>query len=152
LKQIYEDHVFSAEEGFGALPHSRRVTQLLRRAERFLDDAKRAMSDEYYDLAIFYAEQAAQLALKALILYTTGSYPEIHGLRMLLGEYYKATGDEEAVEIVKRLRRLLTMLERAYTEARYGSEEYSEEEAMDAVSVAEELLGFAKKRISLGTE
>jgi len=70
---------------------------------------------------------------------------------MLLGEYHRATGDEEAAEIARRLKRLLTQLERAYTEARYGSEEYTEEEAMDAISVAEELLGFTRKRISLET-
>jgi HEPN domain-containing protein len=131
------------------MPHSRRVSLLLRRAERFLHDARQALEDGYYDMAVFYSEQAAQLALKALMLWMTGSYPEIHGLRELLGVYYRVSGDSEAAELASRMRRLLSMLEKAYTEARYGAEEYGEDEAREAVEAAEAILSLVLRRVKL---
>jgi len=129
------------------MPHMERVKLLLRRAKRFLRDAEQALEDRYYDIAIFYAEQAARLGLKALVLKTIGYYPEIHGLRELLGIYYSVSHDEEAAELAKHARRILALLERAYTEARYGSEEYTEEEAREALAVAQKLLELITERL-----
>ena len=127
--------------------HKKRVEMLLRRSERFLEDAFRALEDSYYDLAIFYSGQAAQLALKALMLDVLGFYPEIHGIRELLGLYYKATGDEEAKALATEARKVLAEMERAYTEARYGPEEYDEGIALESLKVARELVAFVKSRI-----
>ncbi len=127
--------------------HRKRVEVLLRRSERFLEDAARALEDGFYDLAIFYSEQASQLALKALILDLLGFHPEIHGIRELLGIYYSATGDEEARLLASRLRKTLAEMERAYTEARYGPEEYDEDIASESLSAAQEIIAFVKSRI-----
>ncbi len=119
----------------------------MRRARRFLEDAERAYRDGFYDLAMFYAEQAAQLALKALLVARLGFYPETHGIRELLGVYYRATGDEEAARISSRHRLMLAMLERAYTESECGADEYGEDEARAALEAARLIVGFVEERV-----
>ncbi|WP_338252736.1 HEPN domain-containing protein [Pyrodictium abyssi] len=80
-----------------------------------------------YDLACFEAEQAAQLAVKALLYRLTGSMPRLHSLGELLGilvRFLREAGAGEAAETVAGFasgnRRRLWLLEDAYYRGRYG--------------------------------
>ena len=58
---------------------------LWRRARVFLREAERLLLEAEYDVALFMAEQAARLAVKAVYAQPLGRVPRGHGLRWLLG-------------------------------------------------------------------
>lgn len=119
---------------------------LKRRAEAFLRHA--SASDEP-DLKSFFAEQAAQLYLKAVYYEIAGETIRGHGIREILGlliQQLKRAGYpyKGLEEFVGERREALLALEDAYSESRYGEAGYSEELATDLVNVAKELLELLK--------
>lgn len=84
-----------------------------------------------------------------MLLATLGFYPEVHGLRELLGVYHRATGDEDARLLASRYRRVLALLERGYTESRYGLGEYSPEEVEEALEAAGRVLKLVEERLGM---
>ena len=137
--------------GMGSLRH---VELLRRRARRFLSYAEEALRLGDYDLACFYADQAAQLAVKACLLRLTGHMPRVHGLRELLGavsKHLSGLGREDLagrVSAFTREHRLgLSRLEEAYVAGRYLAREFEREEcvrlARELLSLVEELEGAA---------
>ena len=122
-----------------------RVRLLRRRALRFLDDARRALQDGFYDMAGFYAEQAAQLYAKALLLELAGYVPTTHDVRDILG----LIGEALPEDLKQRLhafsrehRHELAELTDIYTSARYGPRALTREEATATLKVVEELLSL----------
>ncbi|BCU69854.1 HEPN domain-containing protein [Stygiolobus caldivivus] len=118
------------------------VNRLLRRAEKFRKDAISSCSEGYYDIACFYAEQAVQLRIKAYMLKNLGFMPRVHDVRDLLSTIYKYTNDERVREFVNRNRSSLKDLEEGYTETRYGTTEYTEEDAKECLNIMEELFNL----------
>ncbi len=116
------------------------VELLRRRAYEFFRHAQDALSHREFDLACFFAEQAAQLRAKSPI-------PRTHGLRELLELILKALQDllkgEKIMyirESLERERQWLRTLEEAYTIARYGLRTYDPEEARHCVDLAKTLI------------
>lgn len=118
------------------------VSRLLRRAEKFRKDAINAYNEGYYDISCFYAEQAVQLRIKAYMLRNLGFIPRIHGIRDLLSIIYKYTRDERIIEFIGKNRDLLKELEEGYTETRYGSIDYTEEDAKECLNIMEKLFNL----------
>lgn len=79
------------------------------RAERDLDDAETLLQSESYASAGFFAQQAAEKALKSVLIERQASFPRIHDLKVLARE---AKAPEE---LVARMRPLTT----AYMAFRY---------------------------------
>jgi len=105
------------------LSSAERVRLLRRRALRFLEDARRALQDG------FYAEQAAQLYAKALLLELAGeTLPE--DLKQRLHAFSREHRHE------------LAELTDIYTNARYGPRALTQEEATATLEVVEELLSL----------
>lgn len=61
------------------------VELLKKRSKIMLEDSKEELSKGHYDLAVFLAEQAVQLYLKAIILNATGTMSRTHTIRDLIG-------------------------------------------------------------------
>ncbi len=125
------------------------VEKLKRRAKAFLLEAKRV---EDPDLAMFFAEQAAQLYMKAVHYELFGSMVRGHRLRELLALLIKSLDEhsyhreaEKLLEFVDKNRRILIMLEEAYTMSRYGDVEYTRSEADRATVIVEELLNLLEE-------
>ena len=122
------------------------VLLIRRRAARALRRAWRDIEESDYDGAAFDAEQAVQLYLKSLILELAGGMPRTHSVRRLLYILGELVGARESVEEYVRGRRLeLRALEDAYLNARYAPQEYTREEALDLVRLAEEVIRFAER-------
>lgn len=62
---------------------------LKERAEAFLMNSERLLSEGFFDLAAFNLEQYCQLILKYKLLLKTGTYPRTHLLTRLLRELSK---------------------------------------------------------------
>ena len=129
------------------------VEKLRRRAMVFLREARRLAEEGEYDLSVFNAGQAAQLYTKAIIARLLGEAPpRVHGVRELLGYLARGLRDagyrEEAeliAEFVRRHRDTLSMLEDAYTDARYGVVEFTAGDAEEALSTFEELIQILRR-------
>ncbi|WP_390531742.1 HEPN domain-containing protein [Sulfurisphaera ohwakuensis] len=100
------------------------------------------MNEGYYDISCFYAEQAVQIRIKAYMLRNLGFIPRIHGIRDLLSIIYKYTRDERIMEFISENKNLLKELEEGYTETRYGSIDYTEEDAKECLNIMEKLFNL----------
>jgi len=133
------------------------VARLKRRARAFLAEAEEA-SDP--DLAMFFLEQAAQLYIKSVYYELFGAPLRGHGLRELLGILSKALSDagydaeaDTVMEYVAKRRRILAVLELAYTAARYGDTDYDWNNVRAALEAVKELIGLLDRvagRVKLG--
>jgi len=114
---------------------------------RLLARAKRDLEVGDYDGAVFDAEQAVELYLRAIILEYTDAVPRSHNLRRLLhivGELLGLAGEVE--EFIRRNRFSLHVLEDAYYSARYLPKEFAREDAEELVAFAEEVIEFVEAR------
>jgi HEPN domain-containing protein len=57
----------------------------LKQAEYDIEAAKKSLEDEYHEWACFQAEQAAEKALKSVLVYYGRSAPKLHKLGVLIG-------------------------------------------------------------------
>ena len=124
---------------------------LLRRAYEFLEEAKEALMRSRFDLACFFAEQAAQLYLKAILLKVIGDYPKTHYVRILLSKLVEVIVDEEKklkiIDFTKRNRAKLSELEDVYIMARYSTKSYGEDDAKELIELVENLIQLVKEVI-----
>ncbi|MBC7131306.1 HEPN domain-containing protein [Candidatus Bathyarchaeota archaeon] len=102
-----------------------------KRAEAFLRNAERLISEGEWDLAVFCFEQYCQLMLKHKILVYRGSYPRTHSLRTLIRilgqdhpEVLSLVEDEKTLHYIARI-------EEAYIVARYLPYVFEEKEVRD---------------------
>ena len=126
--------------GLGSYDH---VERLKRRSEGFLAHASIALDRGDFDLACFYAEQAAQLRLKALFLRMFGHIPRAHSIRALLGtlagelaKMGKEASSRKITDFSRINRDSLRRLEEAYTGARYLPREFDESDARECIETA----------------
>jgi HEPN domain-containing protein len=88
-------------------------------ALQFLEMSKAAAERDFYELALFHAEQALQLYIKYLI-YKLGDFPTTHFLRDLLNkvlELYGAVCNLD--DFLRRRSAVFALLEHAYITSRY---------------------------------
>lgn len=121
------------------------VEVLKKRSSMFLELSKHALSQGFYDLACFLAEQSLQLFLKSLLLELIGDYPRTHSVRQLMNELSRVLKSRELDELVAASRVRLLALEDAYLLSRYYVRGYEKEDAEDMVKLVEELLSKIKK-------
>ena len=112
----------------------------LEKAMKFLDRARRDLMDGYYDFSALNSQQAAEFALKALLIAKTGYKPLTHSITELL---------RALSEIVDVQEELLGCgkIEEHYIQARYPDarmSEYTREEAEEALRCAEVILSYVK--------
>jgi HEPN domain-containing protein len=114
-------------------------------AEHDLDNAQRTLDAELWDLCTFTAQQAAEKALKALILEQTGSPPpRVHSIQKLGG----------IAGVASLLPRKALALDDYYVGARYPDavaglpyESLGMFEASSAVDAAKEILELVRKEL-----
>ena len=97
----------------------------------------------YLEDLCFHAQQAAETAIKALLIWHGVEFPYVHDLAALLTLVEKATGD--LPDSIRRAERLT----RFAVEARYpgAAPPVREEEYQEAVELAGEVLRWAEKRL-----
>lgn len=111
-----------------------------RRARSFLARALESFNAGDYDLAVFLAEQAVQLHLKAMLLEKVGDYPKVHSIMALASILGRLPECRELVSFLEENRVKVGLLEDAYIASRYLAREYSREEAEILVNFAREVL------------
>jgi len=114
----------------------------------FLEEARDAYAKQRYDLAVFLAEQALQLYLKAQLLRVLGDYPRTHSIRQLLVMLSRALGgdaEKEIVEFMGRERPRLSELEDVCIASRYGLRIYTREDAEDILSTVERVVALVEE-------
>ncbi len=112
----------------------------MEKAKRFLQVAKRDLDDGYYDFAALNSQQAAEFALKALLIKKTGFKPYTHSISELLDAL------SEVLDVPDTLREC-EGLEEHYVQARYPDarlRDYRREEAEKAVDCAEVIVSYAE--------
>ena len=115
--------------------HKEQVQILFERSKNFLEIAKSRLEKKDWDLACFNAEQAAQLYLKATILEISGEIPRIHYIRQLISILAQVSETKINLE-----RKTLMALESAYFLSRYHTVRYLEEDAVEIIAIAEEVI------------
>lgn len=116
-------------------------------AEEDLAAARTLMASAHYSRAIFHAQQCVEKGLKAAYVALQGNVPpRIHRLRPLA---YMAFGDS-----ADEVRLALEELEKHYTTSRYPvevgmrpSDNYTQEDAEEAVTQCSELLTWIRSRL-----
>ncbi|MET1160362.1 MAG: HEPN domain-containing protein [Thermoprotei archaeon] len=124
---------------------------LWRRAERFLTRAIRDFSERDYDGACFNAEEAIQLATKALLYRYFGEAPRIHGSKALLARLrnlFMDAGRDDVARLIGRFvadnRDGLDLLEESYIMARYGAISYGEKQGKICIETAKKAFEVLK--------
>jgi len=128
----------------------RRYLDWLREAEDDLSAARDLMRLGRYSKACFFAQQAAEKALKALLMRRAGVFEITHSVVRLL-----EVASEHGLRVPDELFRRAEALDRLYVPTRYPSVwphgpphvHYGEEDARRAVEDAEEVLRFVGEQI-----
>jgi HEPN domain-containing protein len=95
------------------------VEFLKERTLQFLEMSKAAAERDFYELALFHAEQALQLYTKYLI-YKLGDFPKTHLLRDLLDKVLELYGAVCNIDdLLRRRSAVLALPEHAYITSRY---------------------------------
>lgn len=123
-----------------------RYADWIKEAEDDLGAARHLLEAKKFSKACFHAQQAAEKAVKALLLKRCGRHEDIHGVSSLLETA------SDFMEVKDELRRRGSRLDRHYIPARYPNawpagaphEHYSREDAEEAVRDAEAILEFVK--------
>jgi len=120
----------------------------LNRARSDLTMAKTQGFEIYYEDLCFHAQQAAEKAIKAVLLRHGIRFPYVHDIRELIGLLKR-----KAVRVPARVAKACELTNYA-VETRYPglSEPVSEKEYRAAVSIAESVVRWAEKQITLPTK
>jgi len=120
------------------------VARLKSRAKSFLEEAEEASNP---DLAVFFVEQAMQLYAKAVLYELFAEQYKGHGLRELLGLLAMRLREagygglaERISSFVGEERAALIEAEEAYILSRYGSIQYTREDALALNRLARRLI------------
>ncbi len=128
----------------------RRYVDWLREAEDDLAAAEDLLKLGRYSKACFFAQQAAEKALKALLMRKAGVFAHTHSVVELL-----RLAQDHGIPVPEALGQAAERLDRLYVPTRYPNvwpsgapfEHYSEEDAREAVKHAREVLAFARGEI-----
>ncbi len=120
---------------------------LRRRAEAFLRNAERLLSEGEYDLSMFSVEQYCQSILKYKLLLKRGSYTRTHSLRRLIRELSQfSPGVRVLVDDVRNLH-YIARIEEAYIASRYLPITYEEAEVRDLMRFVKEVFKPVVERV-----
>ena len=131
---------------------------LRRRANRFLTRALRDLEEGDFDGACFNAEEATQLAVKAILYKYFGERSRVHGSKTLLARLRNLlmdSGRDDLASVVGRFvadnRDALDILEESYAMARYGEISYGGKQGELCVDTAKkvmEVIGEVERRLA----
>jgi len=113
-----------------------------------LETAKILHLSRRFNAACFYAHQAAEKGVKAL-LYSVNESPWGHSVRVLIERYVEKTGDEKFMEFIS----LARTLDAHYIPSRYpnahpaGTEAYDENISAQAIAAAEKIVREVEGRL-----
>jgi HEPN domain-containing protein len=124
----------------GELPFS-----LCRRALEFLKAAEGALRSGLFNAAGLLAQIAAELAVKATIVFLGYSFPETHQVRKLLAHLAAVWRGEEVTNFIKSRRGELIVLENARQRGQYFSYGIEREDAEICLSTAREVIELVKR-------
>jgi hypothetical protein len=118
------------------------ASRWLEQCDSNLSAARELMQLERYHLACFLAQQAAEMSLKAALVWFRGDYPRVHLIRTLIEEL--GTGEWTLPADVARRARTL---DKFYTTTRYPdaldyaspAEAFTDGEASEAVAIADDV-------------
>jgi HEPN domain-containing protein len=116
---------------------------LKRRAQGFLENAKRNLEENNIDLAAFSVEQSVQLFLKFILFQKKGDYPKTHSLKVLFKEISNFIPEfkklfEDNIQVIGNL-------ESAYIGARYLPMIFLEDEVKMMINFAEKVKRLVEK-------
>ncbi|MEM2558790.1 MAG: HEPN domain-containing protein [Nitrososphaerota archaeon] len=122
----------------------------LEEAEKDLETAEILYKNARYNAACFYAHQAAEKAVKAL-LYNVNEAPWGHSVRILLERYIEKTSSSQTAFLMECAREL----DRHYIPSRYPNahpsgtafEAYDSKTAERALEYSREILKYAREEI-----
>lgn len=111
----------------------------LKKAAHDIETAKYNFSGRIMDAAVFYSQQAAEKALKALQIERLGRFDKIHDLVRLA----------ESINANKAILRLCDKISPSYFVSRYPDmeEEYDASEVKEILEASEEVLAWIKKEL-----
>jgi len=117
-----------------------------------LETARILHQNGRYNAACFYAHQAGEKAVKAL-LYGINEAPWGHSIRVLLERYIEKSGDRGAEKLLSYAREL----DRHYIPSRYPNahpsgtsyEAYDPETSRESISYAQEIVNYASERLGV---
>jgi len=115
--------------------HQDQIELFRKRSKNFLDIAKDRLKKKDWDLTCFMAEQSVQLLLKAVILEKKNEFPRTHSIRQLISIL-----NDLIEEKINYERKFLSFLENAYYNSRYIDYDYNEQDAKDALKIAEDVI------------
>jgi HEPN domain-containing protein len=117
----------------------------IKKAEKDLIAAKHLLSikpNPPYDIICFHAQQCAEKYIKAFLIYKEIEFEKTHDLGKLVG--LASINDESFIEIIDIAEKLTDYA----VDVRYPApEEITEEEAKEAIKIAEEIKEFVLKKI-----
>jgi HEPN domain-containing protein len=116
---------------------------LKRRAQSFLENAKRNLEENNIDLAAFSVEQSVQLFLKFILFQKKGDYPKTHSLKVLFKEISNFI--PEFKKLFEDNLQLIGNLESAYIGARYLPMIFLDEEVRMMINFAEKVKRLVEK-------
>ena len=119
------------------------VETLLRRSGDYMELANSAFESGKYDAAIFLAEQALQLYIKALLIKYANLRIRSHSIRELLHRIGQIFEREDLIgEFIRSNRKLLRELEDAYIGTRYEARSYYREDAEELMEFITRVMDF----------
>jgi HEPN domain-containing protein len=118
------------------------ASRWLEQCDRNLTDARDLLERDRFHLACFLAQQAAEMSLKAALVWFHGDYPRVHLIRTLIEEL-ASTEWQLPDEVARRAR----TLDKFYTTTRYPdaldyalpAEAFTPAEAKEALEIAEDV-------------
>jgi HEPN domain-containing protein len=120
-------------------------------AQRDLDDAKFNLSGERFNVACFLAQQSAEKAIKAYLIFKGVDFVWGHSVADLCEDAKKFDSEFQTIE------KACKSLDKFYIPTRYPnalpggipSEAFDKSDAEKAISLAEEILKFVEKKLQI---
>ena len=115
------------------------IKKRIQRAKEDLKAAENSLKSGDYDWASFQSQQAAEKALKALLIKRTGDFPRVHDLVKL----------SRLVNASKEIMILCAKLNPSYIETRYPdlAKDYSKEDALEFIKISGDILKWTEKHL-----
>jgi HEPN domain-containing protein len=123
------------------------VDQACSRAAAFLQGAVNYMQSGEQAVAAFMLHQAAELLLRVVILILTGREIKTHALPVLLK--HTACFEPCINSVFAPVQAIIPLLDKAYTEARYGSITVTEDQGKDMEQLVSRLLKVTKEQLEI---
>ena len=127
------------------MTNGERADRLIREARQIAGEMRRALADEAWNLATRRAQEALELAIKALLSEMTVDYPKVHDPAPVFVHAVRARGIEVDVAALDSLMIVSQELASIRGPAFYQETAVSEAQARDWVQRVERALEFAEE-------